>query len=102
MTRLERLDAPSPWQNIFIDDGSPGQSYDVLCRRLKLSSLNAIVISHTRNFGEHQAVLTGYRHANAEYLINIDDDLQNPPEEALRLLAFARDNNLNVTYGNYI
>jgi hypothetical protein len=35
-------------------------------------------------------------------LINIDDDLQNPPEEALRLLAFARDNDLNVTYGNYI
>jgi glycosyltransferase involved in cell wall biosynthesis len=102
VTRLESLDAPSPWQVIFIDDGSPDKSYDVLCRRLKLSSLNAIVIRHTRNFGEHQAVLTGYRHANADYLINIDDDLQNPPEEALRLLAFARDNDLDVTYGNYI
>lgn len=102
VTRLEGLDFPSPWQAIFIDDGSPDQSYDVICQRLKQSCLNAVVIRHTRNFGEHQAVLTGYRHAEGEYFINIDDDLQNPPEEALRLLAFAKDNDLDVTYGNYI
>lgn len=102
VTRLEQLQFPSPWQAIFIDDGSPDQSYDVLCKRLKQSPLNAVVIRHTRNFGEHQAVLTGYRHAEGEYFINIDDDLQNPPEEALRLLAYAKANDLDVTYGNYI
>jgi glycosyltransferase involved in cell wall biosynthesis len=102
VTRLEGLEFPDPWQVIFIDDGSPDQSHAVLCGRLKSSPLNALVIRHTRNYGEHQAVLTGYRHAEGEYFINIDDDLQNPPEEALRLLAYAKENNLDVTYGNYI
>ncbi|MBM5815488.1 MAG: glycosyltransferase [Cyanobacteria bacterium K_Offshore_surface_m2_239] len=102
VTRLEGLDFHSAWQAIFIDDGSPDQSYNVLCRRLNKSPLNAVVIRHTRNFGEHQAVLTGYRHAEGEYFINIDDDLQNPPEEAIRLLDYAKDNDLDVTYGNHI
>jgi undecaprenyl-phosphate 4-deoxy-4-formamido-L-arabinose transferase len=102
VTRLEGLAFPFAWQAIFIDDGSPDGSHDVLCKRLKSSPLNALVIRHTRNYGEHQAVLTGYRHAEGEYFINIDDDLQNPPEEALRLLAYAKENDLDVTYGNYI
>ena len=102
VTRLEALDCPQPWQVIFVDDGSPDQSYTLLRHRLSSSPLAALVVRHTRNFGEHQAVLTGYRHAEGEYFINIDDDLQNPPEEALRLLEHARANELDVVYGNYI
>lgn len=100
--RLEDLDYDGPWQVIFIDDGSPDRSYDTLRKRLLHSPLSAIVIRHTRNYGEHQAVLTGYRHAEGDYFINIDDDLQNPPEEALRLLEEARSKELDVVYGNYI
>lgn len=47
-------------------------------------------------------MLTGYRHAHEEYFINIDDDLQNPPEEALRMLEHARMQELDVLYENYI
>jgi glycosyltransferase involved in cell wall biosynthesis len=47
-------------------------------------------------------VLNGYRHAQGEYFINIDDDLQIPPEEALRILEHARMQELDVVYGNYI
>jgi undecaprenyl-phosphate 4-deoxy-4-formamido-L-arabinose transferase len=60
------------------------------------------LIRHTRNFGEHQAVLTGYRFASGDYFVNIDDDLQNPPDEALRLWRHARANHRDVVYGNYI
>ena len=102
VSRLEALDFPQPWQLIFVDDGSPDRSHALLKHRLSHSPLAALVVRHTRNFGEHQAVLTGYRHAEGEYFINIDDDLQNPPEEALRLLEHARMNQLDVVYGNYI
>lgn len=102
ISRLEDLHFSSPWQAVFVDDGSPDQTYERIRERLKHSSLAAILISHTRNFGEHQAVLTGYRHAQGKFLINIDDDLQNPPEEALRLLDYAEANSLDVVYGNYI
>ena len=50
---------------------------------LKKSKLNSILIRYNRNYGEHQAVLTGYRFS--DLVINLDDDLQNPPEEALKL-----------------
>lgn len=102
VSRLESTHYPQPWQVIFVDDGSPDDSYSVLRRRLSHSPLAALVVRHTRNYGEHQAVLTGYRHAQGEYFINIDDDLQNPPEEALRLLEHARLQELDVVYGNYI
>lgn len=100
--RLEALETKEPWQVIFVDDGSPDQTYDILLRRLKQSPLAALVIRHTRNFGEHQAVLTGYRHATGDFFINIDDDLQNPPEEVFRLLRYAVAHDLDVVYGNYI
>jgi len=102
VTRLEEINHPSPWQVIFVDDGSPDASFNVLQKRLQHSSLAALLIRHTRNFGEHQAVMTGYRHAEGEFFINMDDDLQNPPEEALRLLEHAQRYELDVVYGNYI
>ncbi|KEF40734.1 MAG: hypothetical protein ER33_15450 [Cyanobium sp. CACIAM 14] len=100
--RLEAIGFPQPWQVIFVDDGSPDRTHALLSQRLRRSSLAALLVRHTRNFGEHQAVLTGYRHAEGEFFINIDDDLQNPPEEALRLLEYARVHDLDVVYGNYI
>ncbi len=102
LSRLEALKTNTAWQVIFVDDGSPDQTYDIIHQRLQRSPLEALLIRHTRNFGEHQAVLTGYRHAEGEYFINIDDDLQNPPEEALRLLQHAEACNLDVVYGNYV
>lgn len=102
VSRLETLPVQEPWQVIFVDDGSPDRSHELLRTRLKDSPLDATLIRHTRNFGEHQAVLTGYRHAEGDYYINIDDDLQNPPEEALRLLEYARINDFDVVYGDYI
>jgi glycosyltransferase involved in cell wall biosynthesis len=58
-------------------------------------------VSHARNFGEHNAVLTGYRHARGAHIVNLDDDGQNPPAEAVRLWRHARGENLDVVYGHY-
>lgn len=99
---LEVLSCDEPWQVIFVDDGSPDNTYNAMREALLHSGLHALLIRHTRNFGEHQAVLTGYRFASGEYFVNIDDDLQNPPDEALRLWRHAREQDLDVVYGSYI
>jgi len=39
-------------------------------------------VEHVRNFGEHNAVMTGLRLARGAYVINMDDDLQNPPRKS--------------------
>ncbi len=99
--RLEGLALPCLWEVVFVDDGSPDDTAARLRRRLKGTRLQGLMICHGRNFGEHQAVLTGYRHASGRYVLNLDDDLQNPPEEGLRLWRKAVTDGLDVVYGDY-
>ena len=86
---------------ILINDGSPDESGDV-CRRLaETATVPLTYIEHARNFGEHNAVMTGLRHARGAYVINMDDDLQNPPEEVIRLYDHARLGGWDVVYTRY-
>jgi undecaprenyl-phosphate 4-deoxy-4-formamido-L-arabinose transferase len=59
------------------------------------------LVEHARNFGEHNAVLTGWRHARGAHIVNLDDDGQNPPAEAVRLWQHARATGLDVVFGHY-
>jgi len=45
------------------------------------------VVLFTANFGQHRAILAGFEHARGRYLITLDADLQNPPEEIGRVVA---------------
>lgn len=54
-----------------------------------------------RNFGEHAAVLEGFRHARGQFVINLDDDLQTPVSEALRLLDHIQKTGADVVYAQY-
>lgn len=86
---------------ILVNDGSPDESGDV-CRRIaETATVPLTYIEHARNFGEHNAVMTGLRHARGAYVINMDDDLQNPPEEVIRLYDHARLGDWDVVYTRY-
>ena len=100
--RLDNLTISDPWEVIFVDDGSPDNTYAEVKKRLETTSLKATLVRHTRNFGEHQAVITGYRYSHGEYVINIDDDLQNPPEEAIKLWQKAKRDNLDAVYADFL
>lgn len=99
--RLEGLSLPCAWELVMVDDGSHDDTVERARRRLRGSPLRVLLIRHARNYGEHQAVLTGYRHSRGRWVINLDDDLQNPPEEALRLWRMAEEQELDVVYGNH-
>jgi undecaprenyl-phosphate 4-deoxy-4-formamido-L-arabinose transferase len=51
-----------------------------------------------RNYGQHNALLCGIRAARFDTIVTIDDDLQNPPEEIVRLLD-KLDEGYDVVYG---
>ena len=57
------------------------------------------VVTHARNFGEHNAIMTGLRKAKGDYVVTMDDDLQNPPGEILKMLNKLRAGNLDIVYG---
>jgi undecaprenyl-phosphate 4-deoxy-4-formamido-L-arabinose transferase len=86
---------------ILVNDGSPDNSGDV-CRELaRTATIPLTYIEHARNFGEHNAVMTGLRHARGAYVITMDDDLQNPPEEVIRIYDHARQGGFDVVYTRY-
>lgn len=65
---------------IFIDDGSRDKSLDVLLNLKKAYPEYVKIIKFTRNFGQGPAVTAGLSTAKGRYIINIDADLQDPPE----------------------
>lgn len=55
-----------------------------------------------KNVGEHNSVMAGLKYAKGDWVLIMDDDFQNPPEEALKLFNYAKQNKYDVVYGNYI
>ncbi len=54
--------------------------------------------SLAKNVGEHNAVMAGLNFATGDWVVIMDDDLQNPPEEVKRLVEFARKSDYDVVY----
>jgi len=86
---------------VLVNDGSADATSDVCRGLIRTARVPIVYIEHARNFGEHNAVLTGWRHARGTYVVNLDDDGQNPPSEAVRLWQHAKANGFDVVFGHY-
>lgn len=86
---------------VLVNDGSPDDSGDACRALLPDATVPIVYVEHARNYGEHNAVMTGLRHASGAYVITMDDDLQNPPEEVLKLYDHARLGGWDVVYTRY-
>lgn len=84
---------------VLIDDGSSDASA-AACSRLAADGMGRTVfVRLARNFGEHNAVMAGLRHAAGAYAVIIDDDLQHDPADAVRLFEAAQDGGKDLVYG---
>jgi undecaprenyl-phosphate 4-deoxy-4-formamido-L-arabinose transferase len=88
------------WEVILVNYGSPDDSWAVISR-LCASDARLVGINLMRNFGQHNAVMCGFAHAGGDYVVTLDDDLQNPPEEIPRLLNKLNEG-FDVVYGTSI
>lgn len=86
---------------VLVNDGSRDETAARCRELLKNARIPVTFVNHARNFGEHNAVISGYRHAQGAYIVNLDDDGQNPPSEAVRLWEHAVRERLDVVYGHY-
>jgi glycosyltransferase involved in cell wall biosynthesis len=98
---LEELLIDGGHEIVLVNDGSPDNSLEVCSSLLDKARVPITLVSLARNYGEHNAVMTGLRHASGAHVITMDDDLQNPPEEVERLLAFAQRSGDDVVYTYY-
>jgi undecaprenyl-phosphate 4-deoxy-4-formamido-L-arabinose transferase len=86
---------------VLVNDGSRDATGDICRELVRTARVPVTYVEHARNYGEHNAVLTGWRHAGGAHIVNLDDDGQNPPDEAVRLWQHAKSTGLDVVFGHY-
>jgi glycosyltransferase involved in cell wall biosynthesis len=95
---LEKLSIAGGHEIVLVNDGSRDNSLAVCHDLFNQARVPMTIVSLARNYGEHNAVMAGLHYASGAHVITMDDDLQNPPEEVQRLLAFAQRNGKEVVY----
>jgi glycosyltransferase involved in cell wall biosynthesis len=86
---------------ILIDDGSEDETGQVIFQLASDYPLRIKSVQLLRNFGEHHAVMAGLHMATKDYVVIMDDDGQNPPEEVMKLIDYMVTKKCDVVYGIY-
>jgi undecaprenyl-phosphate 4-deoxy-4-formamido-L-arabinose transferase len=75
------------YEVVFVDDGSSDRSVALLREQFQRRPDVTRVVVLARNAGQHMAILAAFEQTRGTYVITLDADLQNPPEEIARLIA---------------
>lgn len=73
------------YEVILVNDCSPDNTFEVI-RGICEQNPNIKGISLAKNFGQHAALMAGFRHTTGDYVMCLDDDGQTPADEAGKLL----------------
>ena len=79
------------YEIVIVDDGSTDGSYEKL-KIFQANDNSLRIVKFTRNFGQQAAVLAGFRISKGDIIVQLDSDLQNPPEEIPKLLSAMSEN----------
>lgn len=74
-----------PYEVIAIDDGSTDQTAKHLADAQERHA-QLVVVTLGKNYGQHAAVMAGFETSEGEWVVTLDADLQNPPEEIPKLI----------------
>jgi undecaprenyl-phosphate 4-deoxy-4-formamido-L-arabinose transferase len=74
------------YEILFVNDGSRDRSAGLLREAFERRPDVTRVVLFAANFGQHRAILAGFAYSRGRYVITLDADLQNPPEEIGRVL----------------
>jgi glycosyltransferase involved in cell wall biosynthesis len=86
------------YEIIFVDDGSTDNSWSVITRLAKKNT-NTRGILFSKNYGKSQALHAGFKSSNGEFIITMDADLQDSPEEIHEMLNKLKEKNLDLISG---
>ena len=79
---LEKI--TSDYEIILVEDGSPDNSWNEIVKQcIQNKKIKGIKLS--RNFGQHNAIAAGLNNCSGEFIVVMDCDLQDRPEEIINL-----------------
>jgi glycosyltransferase involved in cell wall biosynthesis len=98
---LVELDArfPSSLEVIFVVDGSPDASHEILREQLPRSTLTSRLVALSRNFGSFRAIAAGLAQGEGERFGVMAADLQEPPELMLEFEGILASGEADIVMG---
>lgn len=76
------------YEIVAVNDGSRDGSWEIVCDRAAKDT-RVVAVDLLHNYGQHTALLAGLQISTGDYVITLDDDMQNPPEEMIHLIRTA-------------
>ena len=76
-----------PYELILVNDGSNDASLPIMLKERQIHPTVLRIIDFNGNFGQHTAILAGFRASRGENVVTLDADLQNPPEEIPKIIS---------------
>ncbi len=78
------------WELIYVDDGSRDRSFGML-QGYAVERDCIRIVEFNRNYGQHAAVFAGLKESKGDFIVTLDADLQNPPEEIGKIVKALED-----------
>ncbi len=86
------------YEIVFVDDGSTDNSWEII-KKLKEKDPHIKAIRFRRNYGKSAGLNVGFEAAEGDYVITMDADLQDSPEEIPALIKMIKEQDLNLVSG---
>ena len=86
---------------VVVNDCSPDSTHEEMETLMRKYPNKLTYLKFSKNYGEHSAVMAGLRNCEGEIVIIMDDDFQNPPDEALKLAEYTLTNDYDVVFTKY-
>lgn len=87
------------YEIVLVNDSSPDDTFEVISK-MALENEKVLAINLARNFGQHAALMAGFRHTTGDIVVALDDDGQTPADEVGKLIEKIEDG-YDVCYAKY-
>lgn len=89
------------YEIILVEDGSPDDTWKTARSLHERYPQRVVAVQLMRNFGQHNALMCGFRHARGEIIVTMDDDLQQLPEDVPALIDTLQQGDYDLVYGRF-
>ncbi len=87
------------YEIVLVNDSSPDDTFGVISK-MALENEKVLAINLARNFGQHAALMAGFRHTTGDIVVALDDDGQTPADEVGKLVEKLEEG-YDVCYAKY-